>query len=143
MLSWIISNNVGLGCFSVFPSTKWWEHILDSSDATNFSLPLLISVCHHLHLALFFGNLWDFIPSLSGYRLSLLHIPTQHLSFLTISFVSFWVFLSTIILLPFLLSVYKSFTFKLLRKNGVIWKFKVQFATHEKWRLEIRNCLLS
>ena len=138
LLSWIVSNNVGLECFPVgFPSTKWLEHILDSSDATKFSLPLLTSVCHHLRLALSFGNLchfkiwtWDFISSLSGQLLSLLHIPTQHLSFLTISFVSFWVLFSTIILLPFSLSVYKSFTFKLLRKNGVIRKFKVQFATH-------------
>ena len=78
---------------------------------------------------------------MSGQHLSLLHIPTQHLSFLTISFVSLCVFFSMIVLLPFSLSVNKSFTFKLLRKNGVMQKFKVQFATYEKWRLKLRNCL--
>ena len=58
--------------------------------------PLLTSVCHHLRLVLSFGNLchfkiwtWDFISRLSGWLLSLLHIPTQHLSFLTISFHTF------------------------------------------------------
>ena len=81
--------------------------------------------------------------SLSGWRLSLLHVPTQHLSFLAISFVSFWVFLSMIILLPFLLSFYKSFIFKFLRKNDVMRKFKVQFATHEKWRLKLGNRLFN
>ena len=67
------------------------------------------------------GALFSFSTnsSLSGWRLSLLHIPTQHLSFLAISFVSFWVFLSMIVLLPFLLSFYKSFIFKFLRKNDV------------------------
>ena len=59
-----------------------------------------------------------------------------------ICFVSFWVFLLTTILLPFLLSVYKSFTFKLLRKNGMIRKLKVQLATHEKWWLKLGNHLL-
>ena len=47
-----------------------------------------------------------------------------------------------IILLPFLLFVYKSFTFNFLEKNGVIRNFKVQFATHEKWRLKLGNRLL-
>ena len=60
-MSWIVSNNVGLGCFSVgFLSTKWLEHILDSSDASKFSLPLLTSVRHHLRLALSLGNLCYF-----------------------------------------------------------------------------------
>ena len=62
--------------------------------------------------------------------------------FLTISFVFFGVFFSTMILLPFSLSVYKSFTFKLLRKNGVIRKLKVQLATHEQWWLKLGNHLL-
>ena len=38
--------------------------------------------------------------------------------------------------------VYKSFTFKLLRKNGMIRKFKIQFATYEKWWLKLGNHLL-
>ena len=56
--------------------------------------------------------------------------------------VSFWVFLSMITLLLFLLSVYNSFTFTFARKNGVIRKFKVQFAAYEKWRLKLGNRLL-
>ena len=56
-LSWIISNNDGLGWFSVgFPSTKWLEHILDSSNSWKFSL-LLTNVGHHLRFAVSFGNL--------------------------------------------------------------------------------------
>ena len=59
--------------------------------------------------------------------------------FLTISFVFFWVFFSTMILLPFSLSVYKSFTFKLLKK--MMWyknsKSNLPLTENDSWNFGI------
>ena len=142
----------GLGCFSVgFPSTMigtysrfiWCYKVFPSFinqclPPFTFGFVFWKSVpLQNLNMRLYLQFVWvtSFIITYSS----------TTLSFLTISFVFFWVFLSTIILLPFSLSVYKSSTFKLLKK--MMWyknsKSNLPLTKNDCWNSGIGNILLA